>query len=764
MPWSVEKPPSPPVGDDWSQDEVEACVAAANAVLADTGDEGEAIRACVAAAGRSAKGKGQSLGDQVAQVTDAWHRQQYSPGPMVAEAWVVDVYPDHIIVERPGEGYFKISYTMGDEGISFGDPEPVTLEKEYKAAQAMVALVTNDTIKALGDGRVGAYGIRWGSPEQKDLHREYFTPETDLGPLKGNGVAATVNHRIPVGKEPEVKALAKRILANPVKATVDAVGLFVEHVLDLADEYEAAIHKLVEAGKLKWSSGTASHLADADEDGRLTLWHIIEWAYTPQPAEPRLASIMPLKALVDLTYPAEPEDQSPGSEPGDSSGQGGDQQALGTNQTMRTSKGVSTMSEQTQGGQEPQTGQGDYVTLSPDQIRDIVAQVSESMGAVISPQVAKSILAQAAQPQGGQQPAQGKATHKLRDAQGTKSLGDFLISVVDRDDTRLKAVYGSEVVETIRSRRSKSRGKDLSGDTGAAGAYLIPPEYVPEILTVDPMEAIVRPRAHIQPMAGDTLKIPRLSVTAQPSAGSTYFFGGVLAYWTEEAEETTETEPGFKQMELRAHKLGGHTQITEELYDDEGVGLSALLRRLFGGAITWVEDYSMIRGTGGGQPLGILEADCLLTQARATADEFALEDAANMLGKFMPQSFGKGVWIMNITVLPQLIQLSDGTNVVWIPNAREGLPITLFGMPVLFTDKTPALGTEGDVILADWSYYVLGDRQRLAIAASEHYDFLKGLITVRFTHRVDGQPWLDGAVYIDDTNQISPFVALTDAS
>jgi HK97 family phage major capsid protein len=374
--------------------------------------------------------------------------------------------------------------------------------------------------------------------------------------------------------------------------------------------------------------------------------------------------------------------------------------------------------------------------------------------------VAKSILGSLAQGDGDSQP-KGKATHKVRDAQGTKSLGDFLISVVDQDSTRLKTVYGSEIVETL---RGKSRRKDLSGDTGAAGAYLIPPEYVPEILTVDPLEAIIRPSAHIQPMAADTLKLPKLAVTAAPSAGATYHFGGVLAYWTEEAEETTETEPGFKQMELRAHKLGGHTQITEELYDDEGIGLSALLKRLFGGAITWVEDYSFIRGPGGGQPLGILNADAKLTQARATASTFKLEDAANMLGKFMPQSFGKGVWIMNITVLPKLIQLTDGTNVVWIPNAREGLPVTLFGMPVLFTDKNPALGTEGDVILADWSYYVLGDRQRLAIAASEHYDFLKGLITVRFTHRVDGQPWLDGPIYIDDTNKISPFVVLTDAS
>jgi len=691
----MEKPPSPPVGDDWQKDEIEACVAAANAVLEDGGSDGEAIQACIAAAGRSAKAAPEQGGQVATESLVAW------------------------------------------------GPEP---------------------IKALGDGRVGAYGLRWGSEAERDLHGQWFTPKTDLGPHGGDGMAATVHHRIPVGKAkdgPEAESLrdlAKRILANPVKATRDKVGIFVEHVCNMADEYEAAIYNLAKAGKLRWSSGTASHMADVAESGEIKLWHVLEWAYTPQAAEPRLPQIMPLRALMDLDYPAEPMPESPGASLGGMGlGDGAQGHEHEHKSKIKTKRKVGKMSKKDEAGQGTE-----FDELSPEQIDAIVAKLAPQLGAVISPQIAEQILAKMAKGEAGNgDQGQGKGLRKLRDVQGTESFGDFLISVIDGDHERLKSVYLSEQVD-VGPRKAR---KDLSGSSGGAGGYVIPPQFVPDLLTVDPLGTVVRPRAHIQPMSGDSVKIPALAVTAQPSSGSTYHFGGVMAYWTEAGQDTTETEPKFEQIELRPHKLGGHTQIQEELWDDEGIGLAALLNRLFGMAILWVEDWSFLRGTGTGQPLGILPSDAKLTQARATASEFALADAANMLGKFMPGSFGRGVWVMNITVLPQLVQLDDaGSNVVWIPNARDPLPISLFGMPCIFTDKTPALGTEGDVMLLDLQYYVIGDRQQTAIAASEHYEFLKGLITIRFTHRVDGQPWLKGPIYIDDTNQISPFVVLTDAS
>ena len=86
---------------------------------------------------------------------------------------------------------------------------------------------------------------------------------------------------------------------------------------------------------------------------------------------------------------------------------------------------------------------------------------------------------------------------------------------------------------------------------------------------------------------------------------------------------------------------------------------------------------------------------------------------------------------------------------------------TLFGRPVLISEKVPSLGNQGDVNLLDPTLYVIGDRMQIEVAASEHVNFLKNQMTWRVVERVDGQPWLEKAITLQDgASQVSPFVAL----
>lgn len=154
-----------------------------------------------------------------------------------------------------------------------------------------------NAIKALDDdGRVGAYGVLFGG---KDLYKTYFTNETYFGARKGDGCDVVFHHMMPVIKG--LEGLADKFFA-PCKAVVDEVGVFVEHVLNMADEYEAAVFGLVKAGKLGWSSGAPGHMVRCADDGQLTCWPIAEFSYTPTPAEPRnrmYNAIQPVKSLVD---------------------------------------------------------------------------------------------------------------------------------------------------------------------------------------------------------------------------------------------------------------------------------------------------------------------------------------------------------------------------------------------------------------------------------------------------------------------------------
>jgi hypothetical protein len=141
---------------------------------------------------------------------------------------------------------------------------------------------------------VGAYAIRFSGPDQKDLQGEFFTAKTYLGSHKGDGVDVLFNH----GQAP-TKAfddVCSMVMAA-AKSSIDAVGVFVQHVLDLSNEYEKAIADLCAAGKLKWSSGATSHMVKRAGTGEILRWPIAEFSYTPTPAEPRLPAILPLKSV-----------------------------------------------------------------------------------------------------------------------------------------------------------------------------------------------------------------------------------------------------------------------------------------------------------------------------------------------------------------------------------------------------------------------------------------------------------------------------------
>src|SRR5262249_32913518 len=77
---------------------------------------------------------------------------------------------------------------------------------------------------------------------------------------------------------------------------------------------------------------------------------------------------------------------------------------------------------------------------------------------------------------------------------------------------------------------------------------------------------------------------------------------------------------------------------------------------------------------------------------------------------------------------------------------------------VLVSEKLPALNTVGDVLLCDFQHYLIGDRQQIEIAYSEHVAFLSNQSVWRFVSRVAGQPWLRDKVTLSDaTSTLSPF-------
>ena len=171
-------------------------------------------------------------------------------------------------------------------------------------ADTMVAW--GEAVKALGDGRVGGYLVRFSSEADPDLTGEWFTAKTYYGPRDGDGADTLVHHGFPL--KAGLEELADRLL-SPLKTTKDEIGIFAETVLNLADEYEKAIYELVEQGKLGWSSGAPGHMVRRKDSGEITRWPIAEGSLTPTPAEPR-NRVITLKALAATPKSVVPMDSA----------------------------------------------------------------------------------------------------------------------------------------------------------------------------------------------------------------------------------------------------------------------------------------------------------------------------------------------------------------------------------------------------------------------------------------------------------------------
>jgi HK97 family phage major capsid protein len=355
--------------------------------------------------------------------------------------------------------------------------------------------------------------------------------------------------------------------------------------------------------------------------------------------------------------------------------------------------------------------------------------------------------------------AKGRSPKKKKDFE---DFGDFVKEV--RVAYRSKGRTVDPRLETFVD-ITEPEAKDLSGASGADGGFLIPVQQLNEIMAVAAPMTVVRQRATVIRMASRYMRMPVLDQTGT-SQSNPAFFGGIEVFWQEEASEKTASDPQWRQMTMEAFKLIAYTRIGDELLEDaDGVADFLSSNLGFPGAIAWKEDYAFLRGSGVGQPLGVINAPGTVTVARATASAIGYVDLVNMMAAFMGQA---PVWVATHNAKASLMTMegpSGNPSYLW-GNATQGMPQTLLGYPIEFVDKLPGVGTQGDIMLCDFRYYLIGDRKRTTVEFSREERFKYDQTTFRGVHRVGGQPWLSAPITITDgdSTQLSPFVVLGAAS
>lgn len=345
-----------------------------------------------------------------------------------------------------------------------------------------------------------------------------------------------------------------------------------------------------------------------------------------------------------------------------------------------------------------------------------------------------------------------------------KSFNEFLWAVTVAGDhrgthghLRHRGLVTDETMERLRFFEQKA----LEEGVGAAGGYLVPIAYRPELFMKATEAAIVRPRATVIPMSTRQVLIPSLDQTGTPDEQLSAFFGGLYFQWIEEAAAKPEVDIQFKEIDLTVHELAGWVPVSNNLIADSAISLDGLLRNLFGKAMADAEDYWFIQGDGVGKPWGVIHSPATIQPTRAGATAIVWADVIKMLHAFQPGA--NGVWVIHICAMEQILKLKDeNSNYMWIPNMRDGMPERLMGYPILWSEKAAALGSKGDINLCDFSYYLIGDRTGPAIESSTEERFRYNQTTYRISERIDGKPWLSEPVALRPAgaSEISPFVSL----
>ena len=332
----------------------------------------------------------------------------------------------------------------------------------------------------------------------------------------------------------------------------------------------------------------------------------------------------------------------------------------------------------------------------------------------------------------------------------------------------LRSVQRAETKREIDPRLLESRASGMNETVPSEGGFLVPDQHVPELLKKTYEESAVAKLTRKIQTTGNSLTINRIDETSR-ATGSRW--GGIQAYWLNEGGTKTDSKLKFGRMRLELKKLIGMCYATDELLED-AVALESVINEAFPSEFAWMVDDALINGTGAGQPLGIMNAPCLVTitkEAGQPATTLLYENVVKMWARMWAKSRSNAVWFINQDIEPQLHAMSLAVGVGGVPvympaGGIAGSPYsTLFGRPIVPIEQCQTLGTKGDILLADFSQYLMIEKGGIKTDTSIHVKFVYDETAFRFVYRCDGQPmWPSALTPAKGTNTLSPFVALAD--
>lgn len=275
--------------------------------------------------------------------------------------------------------------------------------------------------------------------------------------------------------------------------------------------------------------------------------------------------------------------------------------------------------------------------------------------------------------------------------------------------------------------------KALSEGVAADGGYLVPDEFMAELIKDLPEETLMRNLVRVVPMKRDTLKIPKLG--SKPKLR-----------WTSENAQKSTTTADFSEKTLIAYKVAAIMYASEELIEDAtDFDVVQLIIDLFAEGIAEEEDKVITVGTGIGQPTGL--TSCTIASVTCSGN-LDFDNIINLIYALPKKYRAQAKFLANNANIRELRKVKDTQNrYIWLDSVVPAEPSTILGYPIFENNWL----SEAVIYFGDYKKgYWLGDRRRMTVTISREAGsaWEHDQVGIRVVERIGGNCVLENAMRV----------------
>lgn len=267
----------------------------------------------------------------------------------------------------------------------------------------------------------------------------------------------------------------------------------------------------------------------------------------------------------------------------------------------------------------------------------------------------------------------------------------------------------------------RGEAKALTEGTDTAGGFLVPVEFLAEMIMRKPGSAVMRAAgATVIQASRDRVEIPRL---AAASTDATMYSSAVSVTDVSETptETSGETEPVFEQIAVNIHMVKAFTKLSRNLVADAAFNVTGLLTSEFSRAVDLGLDDRYFTGNGVGKPVGLINDSSITTVNSGHASQLTSDGIKDLVYDLAAQYHASAKFALSLSALKAIrkLQTSAG-DYIWEPGAghgvETGVPPTIEGKPYIATDFLDTVGAGNKpIVFGDFSAFWIVDRDTFSL-------------------------------------------------